>query len=217
MSARWPLGHSDASLVGIAWVVLGVKGSCWSVNGERLLKMWGGGNVVGGHGPLLLLLGCSLLGGLLLGVRSSRCLLLGGELLLLQILLLLRLLQSLRLRLRLRHVLLLRGEHLLLPLLLQDGLLLSNVHGHAGLGANDAHACVRRVLHGHARLARLAGLLHEVIVWMGHGWRRVCRTRKRRLGQGHGLCKRDVSELPREEDMGGCVSCCKLTLSARAF
>ncbi len=156
---------------------------------------------------LLLLLGCSLLGGLGgLLLRMSCCLcglLLSDELLLVQILLLrllLRLLQSLRLRLRLclGKMLVVRVEHLLLPLLLYHGLLLSHgQRGEAGLGADDAHV-VRRVLHGHARLARLAGLLHEVIVWMRHGWRRVCRTRKRRLGQGHGLRKRDVSELHRE-------------------
>jgi hypothetical protein len=196
LGAWWPLSHTDRGLVRIAWVVLRVECSCWSIDGERLLEMWRCGDVVGGHRPLLLLLlllllGCSLLGGLLL--RMSCCLsgvLLRDELLLVQTLLLrllLRLLQSLRLRLRLGKMLIVRVEHLLLPLLLYHGLLLSHgQRGEAGLGADDAHV-VRRVLHGHARLARLAGLLHEVIVWMGHGWRRVCRTRKRRLGQGHGF------------------------------
>lgn len=89
-----------------------------------------------------------------------------------------------RLRLHLGKVMLLllllrRGEHLLLPLLLLHhsllGLLLNHAHADAGLWADDTHAGVRRV-HGDARLARLAGLLHEVVVWMGHDLRRVNRT-----------------------------------------
>lgn len=119
--------------------------------------------MVGSHWPLLgLLLGCSLLRLLLGGSR--------GRLLLCELLLLLLLhalgnclllLQTYTLHLG--QLCLMRHQLLLAELLLHCLLLLNEVHGHAGLGADDAHAAVG-VLHGHARLARLPRLLHEVIV-----------------------------------------------------
>lgn len=90
----WSLRHSDSScLVGITWVMLGMDGTSWSVDGELVLEVGRSGHVVGCHWPLLLLLGCSGLG-LLLSRCCGCCLLLGngrllsGKLLLLLLLLL---------------------------------------------------------------------------------------------------------------------------------
>lgn len=87
-------------------------------------------------------------------------------------------------------LLLLRRKKLLTLLLLEDGLLLLGSHGghvDARLWSDHAHIGVLSILDGHARLAGLAGLLHEVRGMMGHGWRCVCWMDNRRMGQGHGL------------------------------